>query len=724
MKQIFKRLFCLVLCAVLAAGMLPATAATAQETKAAAYTWAGVYDDKPVYFYAPIPAEPLTAQKSAKNTIGTDEWGFPTFTTFAELKSFCKEDSEEYIHLTYAGTGDLVISENLTIPENMSLGVQGDDVCLIVEKGITLKVDGYINIETAATIKGTVVNNEQIDFSGSKLTFASTAAYKGNGYLLINKPEVDTALEDKVSGLPANENFLIHEYDYTWEIRDITGLYKISDPQNLQWNKGLKWENGKATVVTRPGSVLFEVGDMSKLDGDVVYQVTLYKEGEIFYFLYYEFDEDYLRANKYVECNVAAEVDMTSGSYHFVVTGMTMEEDTDLVNSEAVASKTWTYTKPSSRYARPTNQHWDWPMAQWDKTATGQYKIEFFWSSSEEMDQYPLLWTYSDTPTCEMDTQILEMVGPGYYAFRVRTISDDFTRKYHSAWTELSEVYNYTGEEKPGKPTIAWGSDDKETGRPTLTWKRVNGANKYRIYRSTSKTGTFKLVDTVSSDEMKARYSFVDEDAKANDRYYYKVRAVSPAGISSSYSNTVSAFMPLVAPEVEITGRASSGKPIVEWDTVEGAAKYYIYRSTKKTSGYTRVATAISARSYTDTSAKAGTKYYYKVKAIHKDSDANSAYSLVVSRVCDLKRPAVTITLTSGGNPYLKWSEISGAAKYYVYRSTAKSGTYKFLDSTTAEKYVDKDVTAGKTYYYKVKAVHSNTAANSAYSAIKYVKAK
>ena len=38
-------------------------------------------------------------------------------------------------------------------------------------------------------------------------------------------------------------------------------------------------------------------------------------------------------------------------------------------------------------------------------------------------------------------------------------------------------------------------------------------------------------------------------------------------------------------------------------------------------------AQAITARTYTDTSAKAGRTYYYKVKAIHSNTEANSAYS-------------------------------------------------------------------------------------------------
>ncbi len=270
----------------------------------------------------------------------------------------------------------------------------------------------------------------------------------------------------------------------------------------------------------------------------------------------------------------------------------------------------------------------------------------------------------------------------------------------------------------PKAPRIAV-TTDAVSGKAKLSWEAVPTADLYRIYRASRKDGAYIRIKSTSS------LSYTDVDASAGSRYYYKVKAVNSGSTKASgYSNTVSRLTCLSQPEVTITGSSSTGKPIVKWDTVEGAEKYFIYRSTKKTSGYTRVKTAVSARSYTDTDAKAGTNYYYKVKAIHDNTDANSVCSEVVNRVCDLKRPTVTIKLTTGGNPYLKWGEVSGAKCYRVYRATSKTGTYKYLDSTTAEKYIDRNVTAGRTYYYKVRAVHTKDSANSACSSVKSICAK
>ncbi|CCX70687.1 bacterial group 2 Ig-like protein [Firmicutes bacterium CAG:555] len=57
------------------------------------------------------------------------------------------------------------------------------------------------------------------------------------------------------------------------------------------------------------------------------------------------------------------------------------------------------------------------------------------------------------------------------------------------------------------------------------------------------------------------------------------------------------------------------------------------------------------------------------------------------------------------GTPSLSWNAVNGATKYWVYRST-DGKEFKYYDSTTKTAYTNKSVDAGKTYYYKVKAVN------------------
>ena len=256
-------------------------------------------------------------------------------------------------------------------------------------------------------------------------------------------------------------------------------------------------------------------------------------------------------------------------------------------------------------------------------------------------------------------------------------------------------------------------SNEPSTGYPRLTWKAVPGADVYRIYRSTSKAGTFSQIEATSSTE------YTDTSAKTGKKYFYKVVAEDTlTGVCSSASSILNRVCDLPNPSVSVTLNEKTGKPVVEWETVEGAEKYYIYRSTSSGGSYTHLKSAVSARSYTDSSAKAGTTYYYKVKAIHKTSDATSAYSDAVRQICRLPQPAVVLKLNSSGDPYLSWKEISGAKGYEIFRSESADGEFISIGTRTALKFADKTAEEGMQYFYKIRALHKKSSASSIYSEV------
>ena len=256
------------------------------------------------------------------------------------------------------------------------------------------------------------------------------------------------------------------------------------------------------------------------------------------------------------------------------------------------------------------------------------------------------------------------------------------------------------------------------TGKPVVKWNAVADAQYYRIYRSTSKTGTYTYLKSTSST------SYTDTSAAAGKNYYYRVRALNQDyDLLSGYSNTVNRVCDLAKPDVTMKVQTATGKPKLVWETISGAEKYRVYRSTTQDSGYSLLQTTTSA-TFIDSSAAAGKNYYYKVKAVHTNSAADSACSDVVNRVCDLAKPVVTIT-RKNGDPYLKWDTVSGAEKYYIYRATSRTGDYTHVKTAvTARTYTDTSAKAGTTYYYKVKAIHAKSSANSAYSDIISITAK
>lgn len=70
----------------------------------------------------------------------------------------------------------------------------------------------------------------------------------------------------------------------------------------------------------------------------------------------------------------------------------------------------------------------------------------------------------------------------------------------------------------------------------------------------------------------------------------------------------------------------------------------------------------------------------------------------------------------------ITWQKVEGAAFYEVYRANKKKGTYESIKVLTGTKFVDKTVKAGKKYFYKIKAVSSDSA--STLSDAKKIKVK
>ena len=253
------------------------------------------------------------------------------------------------------------------------------------------------------------------------------------------------------------------------------------------------------------------------------------------------------------------------------------------------------------------------------------------------------------------------------------------------------------------------------TGKPYLKWKAVDGAVKYYVYRSGSKSGTYKYIGTAT------KLNYTDTTAKPGYYYYYKVKAVNASGVKSSYSTAVTALCHCARPKLnDAQYQASTGKPYLSWGAVTGAGKYYVYRAGSQNGAYKYIGSTTKTN-YTDTTASAGYTYYYKVEAVSKvRGAANSANSTALAVNSHCARPTVKLDyLASTGKPYLKWSAVTGASKYHVYRAGSQNGTYKYIGSTTKTNYTDTTASAGYAYYYKVKAVSKvKAAANSAYSTV------
>ena len=248
-------------------------------------------------------------------------------------------------------------------------------------------------------------------------------------------------------------------------------------------------------------------------------------------------------------------------------------------------------------------------------------------------------------------------------------------------------------ERRPASPQIMITT---ESGRPKISWNAVNGADKYWIYRSVDGE-TFDYYARTD------KPSFTDGSTSIGTTYYYAVKAVAVLGgrdVSSGRSTAQSIQCRPAAPSVIIY--RVNGKPQLKWNAVSGAAEYWVYRSTDGVNFKYYDSTAKT--SYTNTGALLGTKYHYRVKAVAVVNGKNvaSAYNGTKSLFTTPAAPGVSIYRVNG-KPQLKWSAVTGAEKYWIYRST-DGVNFKYYDSTTGTSYTNCIAASGTEYYYKVKA--------------------
>lgn len=261
-----------------------------------------------------------------------------------------------------------------------------------------------------------------------------------------------------------------------------------------------------------------------------------------------------------------------------------------------------------------------------------------------------------------------------------------------------------------------------------ITWSKVSGATGYKLYSSTSKSGTYKLIKTTTGT------SFSNTKLTNNKTVYYKIKAYvkgKEKDIDSAFSSVVSA-KPVQAPatNVKISSVTSSSVKI-SWSKSSGATAYRLYRATSKNGKYTRIAT-ITSTSFINKNLTKNKTYYYKVMAVKKvgSKEYTSAYTSPVSAKTTnpVKLSAPTIKTITGysGRVHMTWSDVKGATGYEIYRSTSKNGTYKKV-ITKSPTYINNTGLKGNTvYYYKVRAYQKSggNLVYSNYSAIKSVKTK
>ena len=289
------------------------------------------------------------------------------------------------------------------------------------------------------------------------------------------------------------------------------------------------------------------------------------------------------------------------------------------------------------------------------------------------------------TSTSYVDTNVKNNA---QYSYRIKAYNTACTSAFSTAAslkkTQIS-VSNLKADANGSKVQLSW------TGG-------VTGAEGYVIYRRTE-DGSYAEIGRTAGNT----YS---DTISAGIKYYYAVAVYSGSRTEDKCPEV--GVMYLAEPAVTGASNITSGVQ-VKWSKVTGATGYIVYHKGAG-KGWARIADIKdgSTVNYTDTTAESGTTYTYTVRAYNKDtmSDWNSTKSLM--RISDTTLTGAS-NITSGVQ--VKWSQVTGATGYIVYRKGAGKGWARIADikNGSTVSYTDRTAKAGTTYTYTVRAYSGST---------------
>ena len=299
---------------------------------------------------------------------------------------------------------------------------------------------------------------------------------------------------------------------------------------------------------------------------------------------------------------------------------------------------------------------------------------------------------------------------------RIADIKNGSTVSYIDKTAKSGTTYTYTIRAYSGKYMSDWKTTKtiKRLADPTVSatsnitagvqvkWSKVTGATGYIVYRKTGKGSWSRVADIKSGSTV----SYTDKTAKSGTTYTYTVRAYSGSTMGDwSSTKTVKR---LADPTVSSASNITAGVQ-VKWAKTAGATGYVVYRKTG-TGSWSRIATikSGSTTSYTDKSAKSGTNYSYTVRACNGSTMSDWHNYKTVKR---LSNPAVTSASKTSNGINVKWSKVTGATGYVVYRKTAKGSWSRIanIKSGSTTSYTDTKASRGVTYTYTVRAYNGST---------------
>ncbi|TWT41135.1 Fibronectin type III domain protein [Phycisphaerae bacterium RAS1] len=259
-----------------------------------------------------------------------------------------------------------------------------------------------------------------------------------------------------------------------------------------------------------------------------------------------------------------------------------------------------------------------------------------------------------------------------------------------------------------GAPTAVSASDFEFCDQVYVNWLNVAGAtNGYQVWRNTvNNSAGATQIGSIGLPP------FNDMTAVAGTTYWYWIKAVDACGAGpfSSPDSGTRGITPAAPSGVSASDAASCSAVNVSWSAAAGANAYEVWRNTTNNSGTAALQSTVAASPYGDTTAIAGTTYFYWVKSLSDCGTSGFSASDSGSRLGTLAAPGGVSASdgTSCDVVSVAWNTVAGASGYEIWRNTVNnSGSASLLATDTASPYDDASAVPGAAYFYWVKSTNA-----------------
>ena len=268
-----------------------------------------------------------------------------------------------------------------------------------------------------------------------------------------------------------------------------------------------------------------------------------------------------------------------------------------------------------------------------------------------------------------------------------------------------------------------------------LSWQAVRAPDLagYAVYRARESNGKYLFVSGEGDKTLEittGKLSFIDSLQIPGQSFFYRVAAVDTFGLRSESSEFVGAtsLKDLVSPGMPsnvsvVADSKVPGRIVIRWrrptldetgDKLTGLKGYVIFRS-EEGNGFEPIDTlGIESREFADVGLRSLVNYSYRILAFDEYGNESQFSIALNAQTIGLSIPNGLKAKSSSDGIEIEWGAVEDPKLfgYVVYRSRRSDTDYVELESvegsdfTTGQTaYIDSNLQAGDTYFYKVRAI-------------------